>query len=126
MTHAETLCGLSYTYVDLFEIQLIGTVCLYSRQANWLANMTLVNVTHIDSWSEHIIDLFVSKYNSGSFFVSGANTIWSSAGVLLKYVSHSNEIIRVNGLRKTFDWIWNGCMEQSYETIFKLMVESLR
>jgi hypothetical protein len=98
-----------HTYVDLFENQMIGYVCLVARNVNRLAGSSLVPVASIDSWSNRAIDLFVSKYNSGAFFVSGANMIWSTSGVVLKYLTHSNQTYRIQGLNSTFTWTWNGC-----------------
>ena len=111
-----------HVYADLTEVYQLGSVCLYARQVNRLSP-GLIPVGDIDSWSNRIPDLFRNGHidtthmapsngviNPGHllFLTTGANMIWTSQGTMLKYLTHSDPAVRLEGLDATLGHIWNG------------------
>ncbi len=112
-----------HTWADLCEVYALGSVCLYSRQVNRLAPGT-IQVPNIDAWGNRIPDLFRNGHIDTNYMVppngfisaahlpflwSGGNMIWTSQGIVLKYLTQSTNAVRLEGLDATFAHIWNGC-----------------
>lgn len=115
--------GYCHTWADLCEGYALGSVCLYSRQLNRLVP-GLVPVSHIDSWANRIPDLWRNGHidttymtpANGSittehlqFQVTGGNMVWTSQGIVLKYLTQSTNAARLEGLDATFQHFWHGC-----------------
>jgi hypothetical protein len=112
-----------HTWADLCEVYALGSVCLYARQINRLVTNT-IPVSNIDAWGNRIPDLFRNGHidttymtpPSGTisashlpFLWSGGNMIWTSQGIVLKYLTQSTNSVRLEGLDATFQHIWSGC-----------------
>ncbi len=115
--------GYCHTWADLCEGYAIGSVCLYSRQLNRLVP-GLVPVSDIDAWGNRIPDLWRNGHidtmymtpANGSittanlqFQVTGGNMVWTSQGIVLKYLTQSTNAVRLEGLDATFQHFWHGC-----------------
>ena len=112
-----------HTWADLNEVYALGSVCLYARQLNRL-NPGIISVSNIDAWGNRIPDLFRGGHIDTNYMVppngvitpdhqanliSGGNMIWTSQGIVLKYLTQSANTVRLEGLDATFTHIWNGC-----------------
>jgi len=115
--------GYCHTWSDLCEVYALGSVCLYSRQLNRLMS-GLIPVSDIDAWGNRMPDLWRNGHidtthmtpANGSittedleFQVTGGNMIWTSQGIVLKYLTQSTNAVRLEGLDASFQHIWSGC-----------------
>lgn len=113
----------NHTWADLCEVYALGSVCLYSRQVNRLAPGT-IPIPNIDAWGNRIPDLFRNGHIDTNYMVppngfisathlpflwSGGNMIWTSQGIVLKYLTQSTNAVRLEGLDASFAHIWHGC-----------------
>jgi hypothetical protein len=111
-----------HTWADLCEVYALGSVCLYARQVNRLVTNT-IPVNNIDAWGNRIPDLFRNGHIDTTymtpptgtislthlqFLVTGANMVWTSQGIVLKYLTQSTNSVRLEGLDATFQHIWYG------------------
>ena len=111
-----------HTWADLCEVYALGSVCLYSRQINRLSP-GLIPVSEIDGWGNRIPDLFRNGHIDTNYLVpptgtisadhlpflwTGANMIWTSQGIVLKYLTQSTNSVRLEGLDATFQHIYDG------------------
>ncbi len=111
-----------HTWSDLSEVYALGSVCLYARQINRLVTNT-IPVNNIDTWGNRIPDLFRNGHIDTTymtpptgtisqthleFLVTGANMVWTSQGIVLKYLTQSTNSVRLEGLDATFQHIWYG------------------
>ena len=112
-----------HTWADLNECYDLGSVCLYARQINRLSP-GLIPVGNIDAWGNRIPDLFRGGHSDNTYMtpsngvvsdlhqanlLTGGNMIWTSQGMVLKYLTQSTNSVRLEGLDATFTHIWNGC-----------------
>ena len=112
-----------HTWADLSEVYALGSVCLYARQINRLVTNT-IPVNNIDAWGNRIPDLFRNGHIDTTYMTpptgtisaghlpflwSGGNMIWTSQGIVLKYLTQSTNSVRLEGLDATFQHIWSGC-----------------
>jgi len=112
-----------HTWADLNEVYDLGSVCLYARQINRLSP-GLIPVSNIDAWGNRIPDLFRGGHIDTTYMVpsngvvsaahqanllTGGNMIWTSQGIVLKYLTQSTNAVRLEGLDATFTHIWDGC-----------------
>ena len=111
-----------HTWADLCEVYALGSVCLYSRQINRLGP-GLIPISEIDGWGNRIPDLFRNGHIDTNYLVppngvisvdhlpflwTGANMIWASQGIMLKYLTQSTNSVRLEGLDATFKHIYDG------------------
>lgn len=111
-----------HTWSDLCEVYALGSVCLYARQINRLSS-GLIPVNSIDAWGNRIPDLFRNGHVDTTHMVpsngvvspdhqanlnTGGNMIWTSQGIVLKYLTQSTNSVRLEGLDATFQHIWSG------------------
>ena len=112
-----------HTWADLVEGYALGSVCLYSRQLNRLTP-GLVPVSSIDAWGNRIPDLWRNGHIDTTYMtppdgaittehlefqVTGGNMVWTSQGIVLKYLTQSTNSVRLEGLDATFQHFWTGC-----------------
>ena len=112
-----------HTWADLNEVYDLGSICLYARQLNRLSP-GVIPAGSIDAWGNRIPDLFRGGHIDTTYLVpangavtaahqanmlTGGNMIWTSQGIVLKYLTQSTNAVRLEGLDATFAHIWNGC-----------------